>query len=224
HCLIACLILGAGIIAAQSFRPSTPNPSPFTEQFQLNVFYIDTAGWYRITPEETALLSYYDLRTSSLSSLPLQIGPWQGKELSSTPEIERWFRHPELVIRRRYTSGKETIWLTIIGSCGAKSFHLFEHTPHSCYPSAGWTTIQDDSLRIPLQKGSLPVRRGIFAREEERFLVYYWYQWDTPSRDPEQGITSWRLATECQNLSSAETRLKSFIQLFYKEAIPWHRF
>ncbi len=190
----------------------------------------DVAGWYAITADEAVLVSPYDLRLSGVAeALPWTLGPWTGRDLGPSDEIAVWYDEPELVIRRRYDddSGR-LVWLTVIASRGPKSFRLFEHTPHICYAGSEWQTLIDDVVSVPLARGAFAVRRGAFSRDGERHLVYTWYQWDSPSRDPAQGVASWRLSTEMpegeEALSAAEARLAAFARLLWSETVPWRRF
>jgi hypothetical protein len=209
-------------------RPSsavTPSSTPVTPAY---IAYVDVAGWYETTPDETAMRTCYDLARENLAaSLPLTLGEWQGVELGTTDEIETWYESPELVLRRRYTNAKgDLIWLTAIGSRGPSSFHIFEHTPHICYQSTGWRTLADEIRRVPLQQGAMPVRRGLFAVDGTQQVVYYWYQWDGPSRDPAEGVASWRLTGQVNGTDSIhiEEQMASFLNLIYLETYPWHRF
>ncbi len=222
--LLALLALGAGAI----WFEARPRPgAPQAGSTALQIVYVDWAGWYRVTPDETAVISRYDLRWTALpASLPLQLGPWQGTELGTDEQIETWFAGPDRVLRRRYVDAEgHPLWLTVIASRGPKSFHLFEHTPHTCYPSAGWSSLADEILRVPLASGGLPVRRGLFRREGEQQVVYAWYQWDGPERDAAQGVASWRLVADAtQGVTLAEARLEGFLRLLFEGTLPWHRF
>jgi hypothetical protein len=189
-------------------------------------FHVDVEGWYRTTPHEAALLAPHDLGVSALPhALPLRLGPWHGRDLAPDSQIETWYEDPDLVLRRRYTKHGEIIWLTAIGSHGAKSFHLFEHTPPICYASTGWRTREDMVKKVALEEGMAPVHRALFERRGERHLTYYWYQWNTPTRDAAEGIISWRLTTDVRDtMAEADDRLAAFLRLLYRQQITWHRF
>lgn len=223
--LLLALALGAGLSLTLD-RPLPEIVSPAGNTL-LHLYHVDVGDWYRTTPEETVVRARYDLATPNLAtSLPRSLDSWQAENLGPDEDIEEWFGHPDVQLRWRFgNSDGESIWLTVIGSRGAKSFRIFEHTPHICYQASGWQALDDSLLRIPLDTGSLPVRRGLFERQGHRVLVYYWYQWDGPSRDSADGVASWRLTTEiADDQASASHRLDNLVNSLYAESMPWHRF
>lgn len=225
--LILLLILGAGASLAVRRARIPTKTQPQASSQRLYSVHIDLAGWYEATPNEKVVAGPYDLRFGALPlSLPLKVGLWQGMELGPDPEIETFFAHPELVVRREYSDPSgHVIWLTVIGSRGPKSFSIFEHTPEICYPSSGWSTMTDDTVVVNLRSGSMTVHRGIYEHGQERQVVYSWYQWDDPARDAARGVTSWRLTADARDgLEAAQSRLHDFLGLLFYEVLPWHRF
>ena len=229
--LLAILAVGAGLAwVAQGHLVREVPLDPGAADGARYTMHSDVAGWYAITADEAVLVSPYDLRLSGVvEALPWTLGPWAGRDLGPSDEIVVWYDEPELVIRRRYDDANgHLVWLTVIASRGPKSFRLFEHTPHICYAGSEWQTLIDDVVSVPLARGAFAVRRGAFARDGERHLVYAWYQWDGPARDPAQGVASWRLSTEMlegeEALSDAEARLTAFARLLWSETVPWRRF
>jgi hypothetical protein len=222
------LLAGVGgslIVGRSSEQEHVPEAEAQSEE--RHSFHVDVAGWYRATPDEVVVHSHHDLsRTALPASLPLTLGTWEGVELGTDADIEMWFENPDLVMRRQYSDrAGHIIWLTAIGSQGSKSFRIFEHTPHTCYPSADWTTVLDDVHRVSLDNGTFPVNRGLFRHGDAQRLVYYWYQWDTPARDAAQGVTSWRITTDAPADDAVTSeRLEAFLNLLFDETMPWHRF
>jgi hypothetical protein len=191
------------------------------------LYHVDIGDWYRATGEEVVVRAHVPLAAATLgATLPLTLAGWQGQELGPSAEIDTWYDHPEVQVRRQYQDAEgHTLWLTAIGARGAASFRIFEHTPPICYTSQGWEQLQEETRRVPLATGSLPVRQALFRSAEADRLVAYWYQWDSPSRDAADGIVSWRLATPVDgNLPAAQERLEAFVQALYAETVPWRRF
>ncbi len=226
--LLTLLALGAGATAVmharqRSLLPPSPQGAATMPRY---VFHIDVGGWYAITPDEKAVASAYNLRAEGLArSLPMVLGEWIGTDLGPSAEIEALYAQPDLVLRRRYANPMgRVLWLTVIASHGAKSFHLFEHTPEICY-GGSWRVLQEDLQRIRLKGGWLAVRQGVYEQPGQKQVVYHWYQWNSPARDPEQGIATWRLYADCsQGLDDAEKELAGFVNLLFDEVLPWHRF
>ena len=191
-------------------------------------FHVDVAGWYKATADEAVARSPYALSRQALpESLPLNIAQWHGTELGTDADIKKWFDGPDLVMRRRYEGPEgRIVWVTAIGSEGAKSFRIFEHTPHSCYPSADWISTSDGIHRVAVGDGSLAVRRGVFESQGIERIVYYWYQWEGPNRDAAQGVSSWRVTTDVEgaDAAGAEALLAGWINLLFEETLPYHRF
>ncbi len=228
--LVVGMLVAAVGLSLLSYRGlplgARPSASP-TSTHERYVFHTDLAGWYQSTPDERVTISPFNLNADSLpESLPLALAGWRGEELGTDDEIERWFQSPDMVMRRSYLDDADhQLWLTAVSSRGPKSFHIFEHTPQSCYPSAGWGIRSDDVLNIPLQRGDLAVRRGVFDLDHKTQVVYYWYQWDSPDRDAGRGVSTWRLTAEVtDDLISTEARMVEFMQVLFVETLPWHRF
>jgi hypothetical protein len=193
-----------------------------------HIFFADTEGWYRITPDETAVVSPYQLTLDALpASLPVQIGDWRGVDLPNGPEIDAWFDRPVVAIQRAYTDpAGHLVWLAVFGHHGPQSFHLFEHTPASCYPLSGWTMTAEDRDTIPVGRGVIHARRGFARNGDQRLVVLYWYLWDNPQRNPDDGVLSIRISTPIVESDAATLRLLKarFVPLLFTDVLPWHRF
>ena len=224
------LVLVAGVAATWLWGSGGPGREPATppaNETAMYLHHVDVGGWYRASREETVVRAHYDLRADRLAdTLPLALGTWQGEELGPSADIALWYDQPELQLRRLYrTQSGGSVWLTAIGSRGAKSFRMFEHTPPICYTASGWRTLSDDVHHVPLASGKLPVQAALFEREGVTTLVYYWYQWDSPSRDSADGIVSWRLITPVEgSLDEAHAGLQVLTNQLYIETLSWRRF
>ena len=192
------------------------------------VYFVDTEGWYRITENERAVISPYALDLASLpDSLPLQLGPWAGRELPLGPEIDEWFDQPEVASQREYRNPEgDIIWLSMFGSRGPKSFRLFEHTPATCYPLSGWRITREDQDFIRIKEGKIYVQRGFARNGTYRLVVLYLYLWDNPGRDPNDGTLSIRISAPILSDEATALRLlkEDFLPRIFTDVVPWHRF
>ncbi|NLX04025.1 MAG: EpsI family protein [Phycisphaerae bacterium] len=79
--------------------------------------------------------------------LPLQIGPWQGAEVPLDPAIVRTTDADDLVNREYVRSDGQAVALFI--AYGVRARDLMPHRPEVCYPGAGWTV--DDTETVDLK-------------------------------------------------------------------------
>lgn len=192
------------------------------------VYFVDTEGWYRITDNERAVISPYRLRLTALpDSLPMELGPWSGKPLPLSPQINVWFDNPEVALQREYrnTDG-DIVWLSIFGSRGPKSFRLFEHTPATCYPLSGWMMTREDVDTIEIGNGQIYAQRGFATNGEYSLIVLYLYLWDNPNRDPADGVVSVRVSAPIlrSQTETLQVLKQDFFPLLFTDVIAWHRF
>jgi len=221
--LALLLVLLAGLATTQLWRTLSRNAEPASDTTMF-LHHIDVGGWYRATKAERVVRARYDLSAGQVAdTLPLDLGSWQGQDLGPSADITQWYDNPELQLRRRYEAGGEGFWLTAIGARGSKSFRMFEHTPPICYTATGWDVRSEETLSVALAPGEIAVQAALFEREGISTLVYYWYQWDSPSRDAADGIVSWRLTTTVEDPATAHARLASAVTELYVETIPWRR-
>jgi hypothetical protein len=221
----AAALLLAGIAALMldtGTREAIPQPPSG------HVVFIDVEGWYRRTPDEVAARSPFDLSLSALpDSLPLSLGRWIGEDRPHDPEVDLWLREPEVSIERTYREpGGGIIWMSAFGSSGTKSFHLFEHTPETCYPLGGWEVDEFRRVGLPLGPRRMTVNHGRAHLQDREMLFAYFYVWDTPARDPERGVLSIRLAAPVLESPEATWALlaEDFIPEIFPATLGWRRF
>jgi len=229
--LLVLLILLAAAVGSLAFRRMNPLPQLPDDDATMetaHLFFLDTEGWYRITDRETAVLSPYDLRIDALpEALPMEIGPWRGEELPVSSVVQVWFDNPDVAFQRAYRNDRgDLVWLSVFGSRGPKSFRLFEHTPKTCYPLAGWFISREDVDAIPIGSGRFYAQRGFAGNGEQQLVVLYWYLWDNPQRDPADGVLSFRVSTPIRTTEAEALRVLKgeFLPYLFTDVVPWHRF
>lgn len=193
-----------------------------------HIAFVDTEGWYRRTPNEVAVLSPFDLSLDALpSSLPHELGPWIGAERAHDPAVDEWFRSPDVTIERTYRRGDgEIVWLSAFGSKGPKSFHLFEHTPDTCYPLGGWAIEEVAVEHLPAGAQPMSVNRGHARRGPEQLVFLYFYVWDTPVRDASEGVLSVRIAAPVAHAPDETLVMlaEDFLPEIFPTTVRWTRF
>lgn len=228
--LVLVILLAAAVGSVALRRAASPPPPPAAGDPAVGgyLLFADTEGWYRITELETAVLSRYDLRLDTLpEALPMQLGPWRGESLPLDPMVNTWFDNPEVAFQRAYTNDRgDLVWLSVFGSRGPKSFRLFEHTPKTCYPLAGWQMRREDVDAIPVGTGRFYTLRGFAGNGEQELVVLYWYLWDNPQRDPADGVLSFRVSTPIRTTEEEALRVlkEDFLPHLFIDVVPWRRF
>ncbi len=177
------------------------------------VFVTDIDRW-RKTQRERAVETPYDFSLAGdLSALPLQVGEWQGVDIPQNNIEVLILLEPEQYVYRRYRrdDGK-FLWLSVIGSKQAKSFH----SPQICYTADGWRT-EMSSEPIPLDGGGeIYGLRLVAEKEQWTHVALYFYLYPNYLREGDQGTTLFKVTAPLT--SSLEETLaleKEFIRLFF---------
>jgi EpsI family protein len=227
----ALALLGTAAIGAFFLsRAGNPLPdsAPAVADNPGTPYLADVEGWYQITPQERAVTSRFDLSLSALpGSLPMQIGPWRGSTLPPSPDIAMWFDNPEVAIEREYVNaGGDVMWLALFGSSGNKSYHLFEHTPQTCYPGTGWNILRQDVDRIPIGNAAIYAQHGVAAKDGQQLIVLYWYMWDNFERDANRGVLSFRLTAPIMKdeATTLQVMKEGFLTQIFTHVLDWRRF
>lgn len=50
------------------------------------------------------------------------------------------------------------------------------HSPKNCLPGAGWEALTSTTAIVKTSQGEIPVTKYLLKREQERAVVFYWYQ------------------------------------------------
>jgi EpsI family protein len=194
------------------------------------VVIVDVEGWYRRTPYERALATAVDftLREDLFEGIPRELGPWRadGEDSPMGSAVDQWYDNPEVAVTRAYQNEQgETLFLSVIGSRGGKSFHLFEHTALTCYPGSGWRIVDVGLESIDIGDSSVNVQRVITDKDHLKRVVLYWYLWTDPERTPDDGILSVTLhANVAESDEQTLASLEEFYRLLFPAVMPWRRF
>jgi Protein of unknown function (DUF3485) len=223
------IVLAAGIgTALLSARATPPRPAPVppSTPVPMHSYLIDVAGWYEITPNESAVASPLDLTIGGLKALPTQLGRWSGAPYDLGSAVGEWFENPDLALSNLYQDDRgHQAWFSVFGSRGRKSYFLFEHTPITSYPAAGWTLIENGVAPVTIGASRIFVQQATLSKDNERRIVFYWYLWSDFDRDPAQGVLTVRLHVPVVSTDQdAVDAGADFIRALYPQVIAWHRF
>jgi hypothetical protein len=174
----------------------------------------DIDHWHR-TPRQQWVTAIHDLRSGpQLDAIPLSLGEWQGVDVSRSREDVQIYLNPDHYVSRLYTlPDGQALWLSLIGSRQAQSFH----PPQICY--AGWQTdVQGE--KVELAQGHLHTLRVVARRAQEEHIILYFFLWPDAGRALEKGVMMFKV-TATQRWGSLEETValeKAFIQLFFAAA------
>ena len=207
-----------------TIAPALPTPQP--NAARLNTYLIDVAGWYEITPNERAVGSPITLTIDSLKALPPILGRWQSEPIQLGGEVDQWFENPDLALSSIYRDDRNhLLWFSVFGSRSKKSYVLFEHTPITSYPAAGWTLVEHGVAPIAIGEKSIYVQKATLAKNGERRVALYWYLWNDFNRDPEQGVMTMRLHIPVVTTDDDAMQAGAdFLRALFPQVITWQRF
>jgi hypothetical protein len=250
--IIGLLLVGVGLTWGQRLTAAarlTSGLPPLPEEGQVEagteaelppafIYFLDVEGWYRITPYETVVRSPYDLTGDSTevmaAAIPSELGEWQqvgeDRYVGDDPAVVFYLKHPTVALERTYrdASGQD-LTLTIIGNKGEDSFLLFSHTPETCYPGRLWqvTDARQESAQIDGQPMHAQYLLTQHAETGQRLMVLFWYLWDDPERNSEDGVLSVRVnlfISPDESEEEALSRAWDFVRVLFPAAVPWERF
>jgi hypothetical protein len=243
--VIALLLVSIGLTWGQRWRSAAqvvPEPvsdsqaaEPSTQEF---TYFVDVEGWYRITPYETVVRSPYDLTADSTeamaAALPSRLGDWQqisaDQDIGDDPAVVYYLGQPTVALQRTYQGPSgQNITLTIVGNKGEDSFLLFSHTPETCYPGQLWQVVENRRESAPLDDQPMHAQYLLteHAQTGEQLMVLFWYLWDNPQRDSQDGVLSIRVnlfLAPGQTEAEALARAWEFVRVLLPRTIPWERF
>jgi len=208
------LVLIAGGIALIQVRPEL---LPFESAGEGNVWVVDIDNWRR-TSYQRRVRSPYDFRVGeNLQAIPLRLGPWAGVDVPQTNIEVFILLQPDQYLQRRYTlPDGRYVWLSLIGSHKARSFHPTE----ICYISDGWQT-KVSSVDVPLRRGRIRALKVYATKGQWTHLVLYFYIWPNEARDLAQGVTMFKVTAPLNGDEASTLALEqSFIRQFFTSASP----
>ena len=211
--LVVLLILSLGGIGLLFTRPDV---IPGLTSRAANTWVVDIDNWRR-TPYERVVLSPYDFSVDrDLGQLPLAIGAWKGQEVPVTNIEVFILLEPEQLVQRKYTlPDGRYVWLSLIASRRARSFHPTE----ICYISDGWQT-SVESEEVPLEQGSIRALRVDAVKDSWRHLVLYFYVWPDAARDLGRGVVMFKVTAPLWEDEEQTLQLeKNFIREFFTQVL-----
>ena len=208
--LLVVLLIAAGALLGMTYREEILGRAWKESGYQ---FVTDIDNW-RKTDRERLLRSPYDFRLGSLHTVPLNVGTWKGHDVPQTNREVFILLEPDEYVFRRYCNGSDCVWLSLIGSHQAKSFH----PPDICYEADGWG-VSVGSEPVKLKSGEIRAMKVVAKRGGNIHVILYFYIWPDPSRDPQKGTVLFKVtASGGKDVGHALEVDKEFIREFFTAA------
>lgn len=178
--------------------------------------YIADIDRWRRTSREREVQARFDFSLGpQLADLPLQIGDWEGADIpQSNIEVLILLEPEEYVYRRYRRADGKYVWLSLIGSHQAKSFH----SPQICYDADGWNT-EVSSEPIELDDGTLYAFRLVAEKQSWKHVVLYFYLYPNRVRSAADGTVLFKVTAPLDDsLQNTLDLQKEFIRQFFIRA------
>jgi EpsI family protein len=111
-----------------------------------------------------------------LKNLPYTLGNWTGRDDPLAAEEIRAVGVSDYVNRYYFGSSNEPVQL-YVGYYASQRTGDTIHSPKNCLPGAGWDPVRSGYATIQLPSGrSIVVNEYVIQQDENKDLVFYWYQ------------------------------------------------
>ena len=112
----------------------------------------------------------------SLHHLAYRMAKWTGKELPLEQQVLQAVGASDYTNRVYLEPGDPSIQL-YIGYYASQRTGDTIHTPKNCLPGSGWDPIRSGYATIPIPDGRrIVVNEYMIQKDQEKQLVFYWYQ------------------------------------------------
>jgi EpsI family protein len=111
-----------------------------------------------------------------LHTLPYALGPWSGEEQPLQPQVVQAVGVSDYT-DRIYSQAAETPVQLYVGYYASQRTGDTIHSPKNCLPGSGWDPIQSGYATISVPTGrNIVVNEYVIQRDQNKQLVFYWYQ------------------------------------------------
>src|SRR5271170_6165996 len=111
-----------------------------------------------------------------LRDLPYTVGAWSGQERPLSERIVQAVSVSDYTNRFYFADGIAPVQL-YVGYYGSQQTGDTIHSPKNCLPGAGWDPVRSGFATISVAGGRrIVVNEYVIQQDENKQLVFYWYQ------------------------------------------------
>jgi len=112
-----------------------------------------------------------------LHELPYAIAGWHGQEQPFDDQIIQAVGVTDYT-NRVYFEGAAPAVALYIGYYASQEAGDTIHSPKNCLPAAGWDPLRSGyaTISVPGEQRNIVVNEYVIAKDQEKQLVFYWYQ------------------------------------------------
>jgi EpsI family protein len=112
-----------------------------------------------------------------LSSLPVNIGEWQGREQAIADDVREILGKGEFMARLYWNPSQRAYAELFVAYFASQRAGDTIHSPKNCLPGAGWSPVESGEITLSHPNGRVfPVNRYVIGKGLDRQVVLYWYQ------------------------------------------------
>ena len=116
------------------------------------------------------------LPEESISTIPMELGKWKGKDVPMDDKLFRGIAAHE-VVSRSYTNPVFEEGLTLHCAVFNSFWRRVPHSPKVCYTASGWTTVKVEEFELDDPDGRpATARLAAFEKDGAAIFVLYWFQ------------------------------------------------
>lgn len=167
-------------------------------------------------------------------SFPHTLAGWESQTIAMDPRIEN-FLGVDDYIQADFSQPGEVPVNLYVAYYASQRKGVSPHSPRVCIPGGGWLISSLDRVELPVQAAgltSLPVNRVLIVRNNQRQLVYYWFD-QRGRKISNEYLMKWHLLNDSirmnrtdgalvrlvtpvlagETIEEAESRIKGFLNL-----------
>ncbi|MBL8200274.1 MAG: VPLPA-CTERM-specific exosortase XrtD [Chromatiales bacterium] len=175
---------------------------------------------------------------TTLTSFPLTLGEWRGREGEIAREQLDELKLTDYVIATYNRPGAAAPVELYVAYYDSQRKGASIHSPRACLPGGGWAIEEFSQVPVPgagpevMGGDALTVNRSLISLGDQRMLVYYWFQgrgriitneylakwyifWDSLTRNRTDGalVRVITIVPDVSQIAAADERLREFIVL-----------